>query len=326
MRVFVTGGAGYVGSHALRALLEAGHEPVVYDNLSEGHRQAVGDCRLIEGDLAEEQAVLSALKETGAEAVMHFAASAYVGESVDSPEKYYFNNVANTLKLLRAMRTAGVERLVFSGSCAVYGVPDEVPIPEDAPVRPVSPYGRTKATCEWILADYARAYGLRYASLRYFNAAGAHPDASIGEDHDPETHLIPLVIMAALGSKDGVSIFGTDYPTPDGTCIRDYVHVTDLARAHVLALEALDERAVMVYNLGTGRGYSVREVISAVRQVSGRDFPVKEAVRRPGDPPQLVASTGRIREELGWQPRFPDLTDIVATAWNWHSTHPEGFR
>jgi len=326
MRVFVTGGAGYVGCHALRALLEAGYEPVVFDNLSEGHRRAVGDCPLIEGDLAEERAVLSALKETGAQAVMHFAASAYVGESVDNPQKYYSNNVVNTLKLLGAMRKAGVDRLIFSGSCTVYGIPDEVPITEEAPLRPISPYGRTKTAIEWILADYARAYGLRYASLRYFNAAGAHPDGSIGEDHAPETHLIPLVIMAALRQKESLRIFGTDYPTPDGTCIRDYVHVMDLARAHVVALEALDEQSVMIYNLGTGRGHSVREVIQAVRQVSGRDFPVEEAPRRPGDPPELVASTRRIRKELGWQPRFSTIEGIVETAWRWHSAHPDGFR
>jgi len=325
MKVLVTGGAGYVGSHALIALREAGHQSVVFDDLSAGHREAVGTCSLIEGDLADEAMVLRALKESRAEAVMHFAASAYVGESVEQPEKYYFNNVVNTLKLLRAMRKAHVDRFVFSGSCAVYGVPDEVPITEDAPVRPVSPYGRTKAAIEWLLEDYARAYGLRYASLRYFNASGAAPDGSVGEDHDPETHLIPLAIMAALGQKDTIRIFGTDYPTPDGTCVRDYVHVMDLASAHVKALDALEGRQVMVCNLGTGRGHSVREVIGAVREVTGRQFGVEEAARRPGDPPELVSSSDRARRELGWQPRFCSLREIVETAWRWHSAHPGGF-
>jgi len=290
MKVAVTGGAGYIGSHALVELRKARHEPIVLDNLSEGHREAVGDCPLVRLDLRDESAVLAALRDTGAEAVMHFAASAYVGESVEDPEKYYFNNVVNTLKVLRAMREAGVGRFVFSGSCTVYGIPDKVPITEDFPLRPISPYGRTKATIEGILEDYAAAYGLKYASLRYFNAAGAMPDGSMGEDHDPETHLVPLVIAAAMGNRDALTIFGTDYPTPDGTCVRDYVHVLDLATAHVLALEALDERGTIIYNLGTGQGSSVREVIEAVQDVSGREVPVREGVRRPGDPPALVSS------------------------------------
>jgi UDP-glucose-4-epimerase GalE len=325
MRVLVTGGAGYVGSHALVALREAGHEPTVFDNLSEGHAAAVGPSLLIRGDLADEEQVGAALDQSRAEAVMHFAASAYVGESVEQPEHYYFNNVVNTLRLLRAMRRADVERFIFSGSCTVYGVPDEVPISEDQPIRAISPYGRTKAAVEGILADYAEAYGLRYASLRYFNAAGAAPDGSIGEDHDPETHLIPLVIHAALGKRDQISIFGTDYPTPDGTCIRDYVHVLDLAAAHVMAMEALDERPVMVYNLSTGEGHSVREVIEVVRQVTGREFAVEEAPRRPGDPPALVGSPEKIGEELGWEPQMPSLERIVETAWAWHSAHPDGY-
>ncbi len=325
MRVLVTGGAGYVGSHALVELREAGHEPVVFDNLSEGHAPAVGECRLITGDLADEEQVRGALRETRAEAVMHFAASAYVGESVEDPEKYYFNNVVNSLRLLRAMRGAGVERLVFSSSCTLYGVPERVPITEEFPVQPINPYGRTKAAVEAALSDYAAAYGLRYASLRYFNAAGAMPDGSIGEDHEPETHLIPLVIRAALGQRESISIYGADYPTPDGTCIRDYVHVLDLATAHVAAMEALDERPVMVYNLSTGRGHSVREVIETVRRVSGREFAVVEAERRPGDPPALVGSSAKVRQELGWQPRYPELEQIVETAWRWHSAHPEGF-
>jgi len=257
--------------------------------------------------------------------VMHFAASAYVGESVREPEKYYYNNVVNSLALLRAMREAGVERLVFSSSCTLYGVPDTVPVDEDQPIRPLSPYGRTKAAVEGILADYAEAYGLRSACLRYFNAAGAASDGLTGEDHDPETHLIPLVIQAALGRRDGVAIYGTDYPTPDGTCIRDYVHVEDLATAHVLAMEGLDERPRAAYNLSTGRGHSVREVIEAVKAVSGADVPVREEPRRPGDAPVLVGSSERIRRELGWSPRLASLEAIVGTAWRWHSTHPEGY-
>jgi UDP-glucose 4-epimerase len=276
-------------------------------------------------DLADEARVLAVLKEGGAEAVMHFAASAYVGESVEQPEKYYFNNVVNTLKLLRAMRGLGIGRFVFSGSCAVYGIPEKVPMTEDLPMRPISPYGHSKAVVEVILANYAAAYGLRYASLRYFNAAGAMPDGSLGEDHDPETHLVPLVIQAALGVRDSVRIYGTDYPTPDGTCVRDYIHVLDLARAHVLALEALADRPTMVYNLGTGRGHSVREVIAAVEGVSGRKVPVEEGPRRPGDPPALLASPDKAKRELGWQPRFPELKQIVETAWKWHSAHPQGF-
>jgi len=325
MNVLVTGGAGYVGSHAVRELRRCGHDVVIFDNLSEGHRQAAGDCALIQGDLAEPEVIRAALKESGAEAVMHFAASAYVGESVSDPEKYYYNNVVNTLNLLREMRGAGVRRFVFSSSCTLYGVPDGVPIGEEFPIQPLSPYGRTKATVEGILADYAEAYGLRYASLRYFNAAGADPQGDIGEDHSPETHLVPLVIHAAQGKRPSISIFGTDYPTPDGTCIRDYVHVCDLATAHAMALEALDDRGVMIYNLSTGRGHSVREVIEAVRQVSGRDLQVVETSRRPGDAPELVGSSERIMRDLGWQPRYPSLEQVVETAWRWHSAHPDGF-
>ena len=325
MKVLVTGGAGYVGSHALVELVKAGHEATVFDNLAEGHSPATGACPLVRGDLADEEQVVRALEESGAEAVMHFAASAYVGESVEDPQKYFFNNVVNTLKLLRAMRRVGVGRLVFSSSCTVYGVPRRVPITESFPIGSISPYGHTKQTVELILADYAPAYGLKYASLRYFNACGAMPDGSNGEDHDPETHLIPLVIHAAMGKRRSISIYGTDYPTPDGTCIRDYIHVLDLARAHVMAMEALDERGVMIYNLSTGQGHSVREVIETVEAVSGRKVKVEEGPRRPGDPPALVGSPRKIRRELGWRPQYAALQEIVQHAWKWHSTHPDGY-
>ena len=325
MRVLVTGGAGYIGSHATAALREEGHEPVVLDDLSEGHAQAVGGCELIRADLADEAAVLGTLREKKPDVVMHFAASAYVGESVQAPQKYYFNNVVNTLKLLRAMRQAGVDLFVFSGSCSVYGIPAEMPITEDFPLQPISPYARTKAAVEGILEDYAQAYGLRYASLRYFNAAGAMPDCSLGEDHTPEVHLVPLVIQAALGKRDRVTVYGTDYATPDGTCIRDYIHVSDLAAAHVLTMEALPERRALIYNLGTGQGHSVREVIDTVAAVSGKQVPAEDGPRRPGDPPVAVASCEKIKRELGWEPAYPSLQQIVETAWRWHSTHPEGF-
>ncbi len=325
MKVVVTGGAGYVGSHALAELKSAGHEPVVFDDLSEGHAEATGESGLVRVDLADEARVFKALCESRAEAVMHFAASASVGESVEEPQKYYFNNVVNTLRLLRAMRSAGIERFVFSSSCTVYGIPQRTPITEDFPLAPMSPYGRTKAAVEGILEDYASAYGLRYASLRYFNAAGAMPDGSLGEDHEPETHLIPLVIRAALGLRERISIYGTDYPTPDGTCIRDYIHVLDIARAHVLALEALADRQSMTYNLGIGQGHSVKEVIEEARRVTGRDIPVEEGPRRPGDPPALVSSPQKIKAELGWEARLASLRQIIETAWRWHSTHPQGF-
>jgi UDP-glucose 4-epimerase len=325
MKVLVTGGAGYVGSHALVELVRARHEPTVFDSLAEGHAPAAGDCPLIRGDLADEAQIARALKVSGAQAVMHFAAYAYVGESVEDPEKYFFNNVVSTLNLLRAMRGAGVDRLVFSSSCTVYGIPARVPITEDFPVGAINPYGHTKQTVELILADYAPAYGLKYASLRYFNASGAMPDGSKGEDHDPETHLIPLVIYAAMGRRPNISIYGTDYPTPDGTCIRDYIHVLDLATAHVMAMEALDERGTMVYNLSTGEGHSVREVIQTVEAVSGRKVKVEEGPRRPGDPPALVGSPEKVRRELGWQPRYPSLEEIVRHAWKWHSGRRNGY-
>ncbi len=318
MRLLVTGGAGYVGGHTVRALLDAGHEVTVYDNLVYGHRESL-PCELEIGELAD-RATLDALFGRGRfDAVLHFAAYAYVGESVTEPSKYWRNNVAAGLELLDAMRNHGVDRLVFSSTCAVYGPPTRVPIDEDERKAPESPYGESKLTFERVLASYGTAYGLRSMSLRYFNAAGARPDGSLGEDHDPETHLIPLVLRAAAGRGDNVRVFGTDYPTPDGTCIRDYVHVDDLASAHVLALDALDAPGAQALNLGTGQGYSVREIIDACRTVTQRPIQVVEAERRPGDPPALYANNRRARETLGWRPRYTDAASIVRTAWAWHA-------
>jgi UDP-glucose 4-epimerase len=318
MRVLVTGGAGYIGSHALRWLLEHGHEAWAYDNLSRGHAWAVPADRLIVGDLADARLLQQVLAERCIDAVMHFAALALVGESVRDPEPYYQGNIALTLNLLRAMRATGVQRLVFSSTCATYGQPQLTPIPEDHPQQPINPYGRTKLAIEWALADYAAAYRLAYATLRYFNAAGASPRGDLGEAHDPETHLIPLVLLTALGQKPVVEIFGTDYDTPDGTCIRDYLHVDDLAEAHALALERLEPGKGLCLNLGTGRGYSVREVIAVAERVTGCAIPVRVGPRRPGDPAVLVAATQRARQVLGWQPRYTSLEEIIRTAWVWH--------
>jgi len=321
--ILVTGGAGYVGSHACKALAAAGYAPVAYDNLSRGHAAAVRWGPLAQGDLGDRERLVAALREHQAEAVMHFAAFAYVGESVGDPETYYRNNVGGTLSLLGAMREAGVGALVFSSTCAVYGVPERVPINEDCPKAPLNPYGETKLAIERALHWYAGAYRLRYAALRYFNAAGCDPDGEIGEDHEPETHLIPRVLRAALGTADPVDIYGTDYPTPDGTAVRDYIHVTDLADAHVRALADLAAGGgSMALNLGTGGGASVREVIAAVERVSGRAVPRREAPRRAGDPPELVADPARARARLGWQPRHSDLDTIVRTALAWETRRP----
>ena len=323
--ILVTGGAGYVGSHACKALAAAGYRPAVYDNLSRGHRAAVRWGPLVEGDLHDRATLMAALKSHRVDAVMHFAAFAYVGESVTDPDTYYRNNVAGTIALLGAMHEAGVRRIVFSSTCAVYGVPESLPIRETAPKAPLNPYGETKLAIEQALHWYGAAYGMRYAALRYFNAAGADPDGEIGENHDPETHLIPLVLRAALGSAPPVQIFGTDYPTPDGTAIRDYVHVADLADAHVRALRHLaDGGDSIALNLGTGDGASVRAVIAAVERVAGRPVPQREAPRRPGDPPQLVADPAVARSVLGWQPRHSDLDTIVATALAWERRAASG--
>jgi UDP-glucose 4-epimerase len=325
MRILVTGGAGYIGSHAVRLFRARGHEVWVYDNLSMGHRAAAPAERLIVGDLGEPARLDQALVEHRIEAVVHFAAFAYVGESVEQPARYYQNNLVNTLNLLDALRRLRIDRFVFSSTCATYGVPEKVPITEDEKQKPINPYGNTKLAVERALADYAAAYNWGFAALRYFNAAGASPEGDLGEDHEPETHLIPLVLQAVLGQRPAITVFGDDYPTPDGTCIRDYIHVDDLAEAHLLALEKLAPGKHWYYNLGTGRGYSVREVIRLAEEVTGKPVPVRQGPRRPGDPPELVASADKIRRELGWQPRYTDLRGILETAWNWHRRHPKGY-
>ncbi len=325
MRILVTGGAGYIGSHAVRLFLARGHDLWVYDNLVFGHRAAVPAERLIVADLAEGQRLDHVLVERRIEAVVHFAAFAFVGESVREPAKYYQNNLVNALNLLEAARRHRVGRFVFSSTCATYGVPEKVPITEDTPQRPINPYGQTKLAFEHALADYAAAYRLGYAALRYFNAAGASPDGTIGEDHEPETHLIPLALQAIQGVRPPLTVFGTDYPTPDGTCIRDYVHVDDLAEAHLLALEKIEAGKGLCLNLGTGRGHSVREVVRACEEVTGKAVPLREGPRRPGDPPALVAAADRANQVLGWRPRYTELRPIVETAWHWHRTHPKGY-
>ena len=326
MKILITGGAGYIGSHAVKLFLARGHDVWVFDNLSMGHRKAVPADRLVVGDLNEVQRLDHVMVEHQIEAIVHFAAFSFVGESVREPAKYYQNNLVNTLNLLECARRHRIERFVFSSTAATFGVPERMPITEDTPQAPINPYGTTKLAIERALADYAAAYGWGYAALRYFNASGAAPDGSLGEDHDPETHLIPLVIQAAVGKRSYIEVFGTDYPTPDGTCVRDYIHVDDLAEAHLLALEKLGPGKELRYNLGIGRGYSVREVIRTVEEVTGKTVAAKEAPRRPGDPPVLVASSEKIQKELGWRPRYTDLRAIVETAWNWHRSHARGFR
>jgi len=326
VNILVTGGAGYIGSHTVRVLANKKHRVVVLDNLSKGHRAAVKDVEFVPGDTADRQLLERLLTGHNIEAVMHFAASSLVGESVRLPSDYYRNNVVNGLSLLDAAVEAGVRYFVFSSTAAVYGEPTEVPITEEHHAVPLNPYGATKLALEGAMRWYGEAYGLRYTSLRYFNAAGADPAGDIGEDHEPETHLIPLVLKAALGLIPRLEVFGTDYPTPDGTCIRDYIHVNDLAEAHVLALEAMaDGASSKIYNLGNGNGYSVLEVIRTAEAVAGRPVPVKYAARRAGDPAVLVAGSEKIKAELGWRPRFPGLREIIETAWRWHSNHPVGY-
>lgn len=325
MNVLVIGGAGYVGSHTVRLLMQAGHEVWIYDNLSRGHRQCVPPGRLIEGELNDRAHLIDLFRDYEIDAVIHFAAFALVNESVNHPAIYYQNNVTATLELLEAMRSAGVWRIVFSSTTATYGQPDVVPIAETTLQQPINPYGFTKLVIEHALTDYARAYGFGCAALRYFNAAGAHPDGTIGEDHDPETHLIPIVLQTALGQRESISIYGNDYPTPDGTCVRDYIHVDDLGSAHLKALQLLKPGTNLQLNLGTGKGYSVQEVIEACRRVTGCPIPAVQADRRAGDPAELVADSRLAQQVLDWKPQYTNIEDIVRTAWNWHQSHPRGY-
>jgi UDP-glucose 4-epimerase len=327
MNVLVVGGAGYIGSHCVRQLSAAGHRPVVLDNLVYGHRAALSaGVSLREGDLGDEATVGRVLREEQIDVVMHFAAFCYVGESVTDPLKYYFNNSVATLHLLRAMLGAGVKRFVFSSTCATFGVPATLPIHEDLPQHPINPYGQTKLDVENALRALATAHGLSFAAFRYFNAAGAAEDGAIGEDHHPETHLNPVAIDVGTGRRPHLDLFGTDYPTPDGTCLRDYVHVDDLSRAHIAVFDRLAQPgAQLFYNLGTGAPTSNRAVIRAVEKVTGQKVKVRESPRRPGDPPALYADSTRAQRELGWKVKFPDIDSIVATAWRWHSTHPHGY-
>ena len=327
MNVLVVGGAGYIGSHCVRQLLAAGHRPVVLDNLVFGHRGAIAaGVPLYTADLGDEAAVGEILKREEIEAVMHFAAFAYVGESVNDPLKYYFNNVVATLSLLRVMLKHGVKKFVFSSTCATYGVPTAMPIVETMPQAPINPYGQTKLDIENALKALAHAHGLSFAAFRYFNAAGAAEDGSIGEDHVPESHLIPLAIESAVGRRPALQVFGTDYPTPDGTCLRDYVHVDDLSRAHIAVFAKLEQPGTaLFYNLGTGRPTSVLEVIRAVEKVTGLKVPYILAPRRAGDPPALYADSAKAVRELGWAIKFNQIEAIVETAWKWHRANPSGF-
>ncbi|HUE41891.1 MAG TPA: UDP-glucose 4-epimerase GalE [Chthoniobacterales bacterium] len=321
MKILVVGGAGYIGSVCAELLLDEGHSVSIFDNLSEGHRAAIDSrAQFIEGDLQDRQLVEKTLSKQKPDAVMHFAANALVGESMQNPSKYFRNNVANGLNLLDAMVAAGVQKIIFSSTCAIFGPPERLPIDETTPKQPINPYGESKLTFEKILRWYDQLHGLKFVSLRYFNAAGA--SAKFGEDHRCETHLIPNVLKVALGAKANVEVFGTDYDTPDGTCIRDYIHIIDLAQAHILALNASKSE---FYNLGTGGGASVRQVIDSCRTVTGRDIDVVEKPRRPGDPPRLIATSEKIKRELGWKPQFQSLDAIIESAWKWHQKFPRGY-
>ena len=322
MKIFVTGGAGYIGSICVEEMLNRGFEVSVFDNLTEGHRAAVDSrSNFFQGDLADRSTISRAIEVAKPDAVMHFAANALVGESMTNPSKYFRNNVANGLNLLDAMVTHGVKRFVFSSTCATFGIPEKMPIDETLPQKPINPYGESKLIFEKILRWYGEIHEITYVALRYFNAAGA--SEKLGEDHRIESHLIPNILKVALGQRDHVEIYGTDYPTPDGTCIRDYIHILDLAEAHILALDAKESN---FFNLGTGSGASVREVISACEKVTGKSIKVIEQPRRAGDPPRLIAGSAKVRETLGWAPKHDDIVKIVQTAWAWHEKHPQGYR
>ncbi len=326
MRVLVAGGAGYVGSHCVKRRVAGGHAVTVFDNLCAGHRLAVDPgAELLIGDLADREQLAGVLRRGRFDAVMHFAAFLNVGESVAKPLEYYRNNVANTLQLLEVMRDTSVPRIVFSSTCAVYGIPDRLPLVEDLPRSPISPYGASKLAVEYMLEHCAVAWGLGAVALRYFNASGAAADGTLGEDHAPEIHLIPLILQVALAQRKNIMVFGNDYPTPDGTCIRDYIHVDDLAEAHLLALEGLQAGRFEAFNVGTGSGTSVLEVLSAARNVTGHPIPAEVTARRPGDPPALYADATRLRDRFGWQPRYCDIQAIVQSAWDWHRAHPGGY-
>lgn len=325
MKILITGGAGYVGSACLRYVAEQGHEVMAYDNLVMGHGDAVDGHPLVVGDIADTDLLTRTLREFGADAVMHFAAATYVGESVENPEYHYRNNVGGTLSLLNAMRATDVSRMLFSSTCATYGMTQSDTMSEATPQDPFSPYARTKLAVEWMIRDFAQAYGIGFTLLRYFNASGADADGRHGEDHRPENHLIPLVLEVPLGKRDEIKIFGDDYPTPDGTCIRDYVHTRDLASAHLLAIEATQEGTDEVFNIGTGNGQSVMEIIDACEAVTGQSIPRTVVERRPGDPPRLVAEASKLKTKLGWEPAYTDIEKTIATAWEWHRTHPNGY-
>lgn len=325
MKILLTGGAGYVGSAALRHLAKNGHDVLAYDNLVEGHSKAVGDNPLVVGDIADTALLTTTLQEFDADAVMHFAAATNVGESVERPDYHYGNNVGGTLSLLNAMRDANVKRMLFSSTCATYGMTERDFMDEHTPQDPFSPYARSKLTVEWMIRDFAHAYGMGFTLLRYFNASGADPSGDFGEYHDPETHIIPLVLETALGKRDIIKIFGTDYPTPDGTCIRDYVHINDLASAHRLAIEATTPDTAEVFNIGTGTGQSVMEIIKACETVTGLEIPQEITERRPGDPPKLVADPAKLKTQLGWEPAYTSIEAVIETAWKWHNKYPEGY-
>ncbi|WP_455240647.1 UDP-glucose 4-epimerase GalE [Methanothermobacter tenebrarum] len=316
--IFIVGGAGYIGSHVNKFLSKKGYKTLILDNLSKGHEEFVKWGEFIKGDLKDKRLLDKIFKEYNITTVMHFAALTDVRESIKDPRSYYRNNVKNTLNLLDAMQKNNINRFIFSSTCAVYGDPIETPITEDHPCNPISPYGRSKLMIEKILEDYSNAYDFNYVSLRYFNAAGADPQTEIGEWHDPETHLIPIILDVAIGKRENVQIFGTDYPTPDGTCIRDYIHVMDLADAHYKALKLLEEDKSEIFNLGNGDGFSVKEIIETCREVTGEEIPTIESDRRPGDPPILIGSSKKAKKILRWEPEFSDIKDIIETAWEWH--------
>lgn len=327
MNILVTGGAGYIGSHTVRALIEAGHTPIILDNLSRGHVESIPTgVKFYELDIASE-ALKDVIKNEKIEGIMHFAAHSQVGESMQKPNIYYDNNVVGSYKLIETARVTGVKYFVFSSTAAVYGEPEEVPIKEDAKWQPTNVYGRTKLMIEDMMRDYSNIYGFKFVALRYFNAAGCDPKGEIGEDHHPETHLIPLILEAASGKRESVTIFGTDYDTPDGTCVRDYVHVNDLASAHILAMEYLAKGGESnVFNLGSGDGFSVQQIVDAAKKVTGVDFKVVYGERRAGDPGTLIASSEKIHNLLGWKPVYSTVENVIRDAWTWHSTHPNGFK